>query len=69
MIEFIYRAWNPRAKRDARGRVITDIKRYLASRKTRQKLGSAEISRGRVYEGRKYKVSIKGNVDMRGDTK
>lgn len=61
--------WNPSAKRDRKGRVINDIPRKLASRRTRKLLESGVKKQGQkdyTTGGRKYKVGIKGNVNMRG---
>ena len=69
MINFIFYIWNPTARRDKHGKVISDMKRRKASKRTEKLLEKKEIARGRAYQGRKFRVSVKGNVDMRGDAK
>lgn len=68
----LYFLYNPKAKRDKNGRVITDIRRKLNSKRTEKILRDGIKSRGQIdytTGGRKFKVGIKGNVNLKGDKK
>jgi hypothetical protein len=69
ILHYIY---NPNATRDRHGRVINDIPRRLASRRTRKLLKDGIKGRKQkdyTTGGRKYRVGIKGKVDMKGESK
>jgi hypothetical protein len=71
-MKFLAYFWNPKAKRDKRGRVIEDIPRRLESRRTTKLLKTGIKQQGQkdyTTGGRKYRVGIKGRVEMEGDSK
>lgn len=72
MMKLFYMIHNPNGKRDRKGRVIRDIKRRKESRKA-YKLVKDGVRGNKQTDyktgGRKYKVGIKGKVDMTGENK
>jgi len=72
MIRWIYKIYNPNAKRDKNGRIINDMRRRKESRRA-YKLIKDGVRGNQQFDyktgGRKFRVGLKGKVDMKGDSK
>lgn len=65
MIRFIYKIYNPNAKRDKHGRVIQDVSRRKHSKAIKKKIDL----QGNRKANQKFRVRPRGGMDMTGGTK